>query len=71
MLMPNLYGSIVSNAVAGICGGPGVTCGANIGQDSVIFEQVNINRNSCLIEYRQQDTLVVISQERASLTLLL
>jgi isocitrate dehydrogenase (NAD+) len=39
MVMPNLYGSIVSNAVAGICGGPGMTCGANIGKNQVIFEQ--------------------------------
>jgi len=39
MVMPNLYGSIISNAVAGICGGPGMTCGANIGQNQVIFEQ--------------------------------
>jgi len=39
MVMPNLYGSIVSNAVAGIVGGPGLTCGANIGKDHVIFEQ--------------------------------
>jgi len=39
MVMPNLYGSIVSNAVAGICGGPGLTCGANIGKNQVIFEQ--------------------------------
>jgi isocitrate dehydrogenase (NAD+) len=39
MVMPNLYGSIISNAVAGICGGPGMTCGANIGKNQVIFEQ--------------------------------
>jgi len=38
MVMPNLYGSIVSHAVAGICGGPGVTCGASIGEKHVIFE---------------------------------
>jgi len=39
MVMPNLYGSIVSNAIAGICGGPGFTSGANIGTDHVVFEQ--------------------------------
>jgi len=38
MVMPNLYGSIVGHAVAGICGGAGVTCGANIGEKNVIFE---------------------------------
>jgi isocitrate dehydrogenase (NAD+) len=39
MVMPNLYGTIVSNTVAGICGGPGMTCGANIGDKYTIFEQ--------------------------------
>jgi len=39
MVMPNLYGSIVSNTVAGIVGGPGMTCGANIGEKNTIFEQ--------------------------------
>jgi len=39
MVMPNLYGSIVGHAVAGICGGAGVACGANIGENHVIFEQ--------------------------------
>jgi len=39
MVMPNLYGTIVSNTVAGVCGGPGMTCGANIGDKYTIFEQ--------------------------------
>jgi len=39
MVMPNLYGSIVSNTAAGICGGPGTTPGAAIGRNYVIFEQ--------------------------------
>lgn len=39
MVMPNLYGAVVSNAVAGICGGPGMTCGANVGDNYTLFEQ--------------------------------
>mmetsp|Transcript_33961 Transcript_33961/g.30711 ORF Transcript_33961/g.30711 Transcript_33961/m.30711 type:complete len:144 (-) Transcript_33961:162-593(-) len=39
MLMPNLYGAVVSNAVAGVCGGPGLTCGANVGERYTMFEQ--------------------------------
>lgn len=39
MVMPNLYGSIVSNTLAGLSGGPGVTSGANIGNQYAIFEQ--------------------------------
>ena len=39
MVTPNLYGNLVSNVVAGLCGGPGVMPGANIGKDVAIFEQ--------------------------------
>jgi len=39
MVMPNLYGSIISHIAAGIAGGPGLTAGANIGWDYALFEQ--------------------------------
>lgn len=39
MVTPNLYGNLVTNVVAGLCGGPGVCPGANIGKDVAIFEQ--------------------------------
>jgi len=38
MVMPNLYGNIVSNIGAGLIGGPGVAGGANIGHDIALFE---------------------------------
>jgi isocitrate dehydrogenase (NAD+) len=34
----NLFGDIVSDAVAGLTGGPGFACSANIGPDVAIFE---------------------------------
>jgi 3-isopropylmalate dehydrogenase len=34
----NLFGDIVSDAVAGLTGGPGFACSANIGADVAIFE---------------------------------
>lgn len=40
MVMPNLYGSIMSNIGAAIIGGPGVVPGANIGRDYAVFEPV-------------------------------
>jgi len=40
MVMPNLYGNIVSNIGAGLVGGPGVTPGANIGHEIALFEPV-------------------------------
>ncbi|CAD8069998.1 unnamed protein product [Paramecium sonneborni] len=39
MVMPNLYGSIVQNVVAGITGGVGMAAGASIGGDHALFSQ--------------------------------
>jgi isocitrate dehydrogenase (NAD+) len=40
MLLPNLYGSIIGNCVAGLVGGAGIAPGANIGNNYALFEQV-------------------------------
>ena len=37
MVMPNLYGSIVSNICAGINGGVGLMGGACVGEDHILF----------------------------------
>ena len=39
MVMPNLYGNIVSNIGAGLVGGAGVCPGKNVGREYVLFEQ--------------------------------
>lgn len=39
MLMPNLYGSIITSIGTGLVGGPGVTSGAALGNDFTLFEQ--------------------------------
>lgn len=41
MVMPNLYGDIISDLCAGLAGGLGVAPGANIGVDAAIFEPVH------------------------------
>ena len=41
LVMPNLYGDIVSDLCAGLIGGLGVAKSANIGQDIAIFEAVH------------------------------
>lgn len=41
MVMPNLYGDIVSDVVAGMVGGLGVAPGGNIGKDSAVFEPIH------------------------------
>ena len=41
LLLPNLYGDIVSDLAAGLVGGLGVVPGANIGDDCAVFEAVH------------------------------
>jgi isocitrate dehydrogenase (NAD+) len=41
LLLPNLYGDIVSDLAAGLVGGLGVTPGANIGPGCAMFEAVH------------------------------
>jgi len=41
LVMPNLYGDILSDLCAGLIGGLGVTPSGNIGQDGAIFESVH------------------------------
>lgn len=41
MVMPNLYGDILSDICAGLIGGLGVAPGANLGADIAIFEPVH------------------------------
>jgi isocitrate dehydrogenase (NAD+) len=41
LVLPNLYGDIVSDLAAGLVGGLGVAPGANIGPDAAVFEAVH------------------------------
>lgn len=41
LVLPNLYGDIVSDLCAGLIGGLGVAQGANIGKDCAVFEPVH------------------------------
>jgi isocitrate dehydrogenase (NAD+) len=41
MVMPNLYGDIVSDLCAGLIGGLGLTPSGNIGEDCALFEAVH------------------------------
>ena len=41
LVLPNLYGDIVSDLCAGLIGGLGVARGANIGKDYAVFEPVH------------------------------
>ena len=41
LLLPNLYGDIVSDLCAGLVGGLGLIPGANIGWEYAVFEPVH------------------------------
>lgn len=41
LLLPNLYGDIVSDLCAGLVGGLGVAPGANVGDEAAVFEPVH------------------------------
>lgn len=41
LVLPNMYGDIVSDLAAGLIGGLGVAPGANIGKDCILFEPVH------------------------------
>ena len=41
LVLPNLYGDIVSDLCAGLVGGLGIAPGANIGKDTAVFEPIH------------------------------
>ena len=41
LVLPNLYGDILSDLCAGLIGGLGLAPGANIGEDAAVFEAVH------------------------------
>jgi isocitrate dehydrogenase (NAD+) len=41
LVLPNLYGDIVSDLAAGLVGGLGIVPGANLGDDCAVFEAVH------------------------------
>src|SRR5256885_9728042 len=41
LVMPNLYGDILSDLCAGLVGGLGIAPGANIGEDIAVFEPIH------------------------------
>ncbi|CAD5210488.1 unnamed protein product [Bursaphelenchus okinawaensis] len=49
MLMPNLYGNIISNIACGLVGGPGLVSGLNIGDNYAVFETGTRNTGTSLV----------------------
>lgn len=49
LLMPNLYGNIISNIACGLVGGPGLVSGMNIGEKYAVFETGTRNTGTSLM----------------------
>ncbi|XP_056129394.1 isocitrate dehydrogenase [NAD] subunit gamma, mitochondrial [Lampris incognitus] len=50
MVMPNLYGNVVSNVCAGLVGGPGLVPGANYGRAYAVFETATRNTGKSIAD---------------------
>jgi isocitrate dehydrogenase (NAD+) len=61
MVLPNLYGDIVSDLCAGLVGGLGVAPGANIGEDGAVFEPVHGSAPKYAGQNRANPTALILS----------
>jgi isocitrate dehydrogenase (NAD+) len=61
LLLPNLYGDIVSDLCAGLVGGLGVVPGANLGLESAVFEAVHGSAPDIADQNRANPTALLLS----------
>ncbi len=61
LVLPNLYGDIVSDLCAGLVGGLGVTPGANIGDEIAVFEPVHGAAPKFKGQYKVNPTAAILS----------
>jgi isocitrate dehydrogenase (NAD+) len=61
LVLPNLYGDIVSDLCAGLVGGLGVAPGANIGPDAAVFEPVHGSAPKYAGQDRANPTAMILS----------
>jgi len=61
MVLPNLYGDIVSDLCAGLIGGLGLTPSANIGEGVAIFESVHGTAPDIAGQNRANPTALLLS----------
>jgi isocitrate dehydrogenase (NAD+) len=61
LVLPNLYGDIVSDLCAGLVGGLGVAPGANIGIDAAVFEPVHGSAPKYAGQNRANPTALILS----------
>ena len=61
LVLPNLYGDIVSDLAAGLVGGLGVAPGANIGEKAAVFEPVHGSAPKYAGQNRANPTALILS----------
>jgi isocitrate dehydrogenase (NAD+) len=61
LVLPNLYGDIVSDLAAGLVGGLGVAPGANFGNDLAVFEPVHGSSPSLKGQNKANPTALILS----------
>ena len=61
LLLPNLYGDIVSDLCAGLVGGLGVVPGANHGRDAAVFEAVHGSAPDIALKNLANPTALLLS----------
>src|SRR5215203_6449593 len=61
MVLPNLYGDIVSDLCAGLVGGLGVAPGANIGTEAAVFEAVHGSAPKYAGQNKANPTALILS----------
>jgi len=61
LVLPNLYGDIVSDLAAGLVGGLGVAPGANIGESGAVFEPVHGSAPKYAGQNKANPTALILS----------
>jgi isocitrate dehydrogenase (NAD+) len=61
MVLPNLYGDILSDLCAGLVGGLGVAPGANIGEAGAVFEATHGSAPKYKGQYKMNPTALILS----------
>ena len=61
LVLPNLYGDILSDLCAGLVGGLGVAPGANIGENGAVFEATHGSAPKYKGQYKMNPTALILS----------
>ena len=61
LVLPNLYGDIISDLAAGLVGGLGVAPGANIGENAAVFEPVHSSAPKYAGQNKANPTALMLS----------